>query len=91
MGGEPRDTTVRNVWVGAAVCLLAGILVSTVLPSMMQQALSGPQGPDADAYRWAVTASQILSMALFPFAAVLAGVGIILGWMRKNLRKAPRA
>lgn len=77
-------------------CLLLAVAAMTVLPWMMQQSMNTPQGVSREAYGWVVVGVQLLPAALlpaalFPLAAVLAGVGIILGWMRKHLRKAPQA
>lgn len=91
MSGRTRDSTVRNVWTGAVLCFLLAASATTVLPWALQQSLGDLHAMSPDSYRMVVSGLQILQTALFPLAAVLAGVGIILGWMRKHLRKAPQA
>lgn len=75
MSGRNRDSTVRNVWIGAVLCFLLAVAAMTVLPWMMQQSMNTPQGVSREAYGWVVVGVQLLQAALFPLAAVLAGVG----------------
>ena len=89
MSGKPRDTTVRNVLVGAAACFLFAVLAATLVPWLLQQWLNTSQGLGSESYGWIVAVSQMVYMALFPLGSVLIGVAIILGWLRNNLRKAP--